>query len=130
MLHSHGQKLAHSARTRVQHQGLIPDRILLARVLDGPFDNDSILGQRDFNDGRAGLVHGCPGALLLHHQVHVVVVECGQGSGQHLPHREEGGVQVLELEAGLPAHPLGLVLVDDPAQVRVLLNFLVEKNLS
>ena len=44
-------------------------------------------------------------------------------------YREESSVQVLEVEPSLPAHPLRLVLGDDPANLGVLLDFLGEMRL-
>ena len=53
-----------------------------------------------------------------------MIVKGGQRPNGHLSHREECGIQVLQLQPRLPANPLGLVLYKDLAEDRVLTNFI------
>ena len=59
-----------------------------------------------------------------------MIVKGGQRPNGHLSHREECGIQVLQLQPRLPANPLGLVLVDDAGQVGVLLHLLGDQEVG
>ena len=91
-LHCQGQQLANGLRVGIQGHGSVADGIagiFVAAFEDRPLDDDGVLRQRHFEDGRAAGVQLGPLVVLEEDDLHRVVVVRRRDVRHHLLHAEQ-----------------------------------------